>query len=87
MTTTCAPPVTIDHGYPIGSNSPYKDNDVVGYICHDGYASVGSPTVTCNGTRWIGTPKCRLDFIDDGQYLFENIFIISFIYIYYNNIL
>lgn len=81
MAKTCGNPGPIDHGYPSGSKSSYNKDDEVGYICNNGYSSVGTPTTTCNGTHWIGAPKCRLDFIDDGLYSCLITFLF-YIYIY-----
>ncbi|XP_071124468.1 uncharacterized protein [Mytilus edulis] len=61
----CSTPGTISHGFPLGSKSAYVKDDQLGFVCHDSYKQTGTPTITCNGTHWIGSPKCSLDFIDD----------------------
>lgn len=64
----CSPPGGIENGYFTGQSNSYKQNDKLGVVCHDGYSQIGSPTILCNSTNWIGSPKCSLEFIHDGQY-------------------
>lgn len=56
---TCDPPEDISHGFLNGSSFNY--NDVVEYICFDGYEVVGDPILRCSSQGlWVGTvPQCQ----------------------------
>ncbi|XP_034532135.1 sushi, von Willebrand factor type A, EGF and pentraxin domain-containing protein 1 isoform X3 [Notolabrus celidotus] len=56
---SCDPPEDISHGFLNGSSFNY--DDVVEYVCFDGYEVVGDPVLKCSdqGT-WVGTvPQCH----------------------------
>ncbi|XP_039996882.1 sushi, von Willebrand factor type A, EGF and pentraxin domain-containing protein 1 isoform X2 [Xiphias gladius] len=56
---SCDPPEDISHGFLNGSSFNY--DDVVEYICFDGYEVVGDPVLRCSAQGlWVGTvPRCR----------------------------
>lgn len=56
---TCDPPEDISHGYLNGSTFNY--DDVVEYICFEGYEVVGDPLLRCSAQGlWVGTvPECQ----------------------------
>ncbi|XP_055359949.1 sushi, von Willebrand factor type A, EGF and pentraxin domain-containing protein 1 isoform X5 [Betta splendens] len=56
---TCEPPEDISHGFLNGSTFNY--DDVVEYVCFDGYEVVGDPVLRCSAQGlWVGTvPQCR----------------------------
>ncbi|KAL0970174.1 hypothetical protein UPYG_G00238360 [Umbra pygmaea] len=56
---SCDPPQDISHGFLNGSSFNY--DDVVEYVCFDGYEVVGDPILRCTAQgQWIGTvPECR----------------------------
>uniref|UniRef100_A0A673WK27 Sushi, von Willebrand factor type A, EGF and pentraxin domain-containing protein 1 n=1 Tax=Salmo trutta TaxID=8032 RepID=A0A673WK27_SALTR len=56
---TCDPPQDISHGYLNGSSFHY--DDVVEYVCFDGYEVFGDPVLRCSAQgHWVGTvPECR----------------------------
>uniref|UniRef100_A0A4W5M3K6 Sushi domain-containing protein n=1 Tax=Hucho hucho TaxID=62062 RepID=A0A4W5M3K6_9TELE len=55
----CDPPQDISHGYLNGSSFHY--DDVVEYVCFDGYEVFGDPVLRCSAQgHWVGTvPECR----------------------------
>ncbi|XP_074555287.1 sushi, von Willebrand factor type A, EGF and pentraxin domain-containing protein 1 [Halichoeres trimaculatus] len=56
---SCDPPEDISHGFLNGSSFNY--DDVVEYVCFDGYEVVGDPVLRCSdrGT-WVGrVPQCH----------------------------
>lgn len=55
----CDPPEDISHGFLNGSSFNY--DDVVEYVCFDGYEVVGDPILRCSAQGlWVGTvPHCR----------------------------
>ncbi|CAN9509297.1 unnamed protein product [Ophioblennius macclurei] len=56
---TCDPPQDISHGFLNGSS--FNFDDVVEYVCFDGYEVVGDPVLRCSahGT-WLGAvPRCQ----------------------------
>ncbi|KAJ8008467.1 hypothetical protein DPEC_G00105120 [Dallia pectoralis] len=57
---TCDPPQDISHGFLNGSS--FKYDDVVEYVCFEGYEVVGDPVLRCSSEgQWIGmVPECRL---------------------------
>lgn len=56
---SCDPPEDISHGFLNGSSFDY--DDVVEYVCFDGYEVVGDPILRCSAQGlWVGTlPHCR----------------------------
>ncbi|XP_061921980.1 sushi, von Willebrand factor type A, EGF and pentraxin domain-containing protein 1 isoform X1 [Entelurus aequoreus] len=56
---SCDPPEDISHGFLNGSSFNY--DDIVEYVCFDGYEVVGDPVLRCSVQGfWIGTvPQCR----------------------------
>ncbi|XP_052315765.1 sushi, von Willebrand factor type A, EGF and pentraxin domain-containing protein 1 isoform X3 [Oncorhynchus keta] len=54
----CDPPQDISHGFLNGSSFNY--DDVVEYVCFDGYEVVGDPILRCSAQgHWVGTvPEC-----------------------------
>nr|XP_057922474.1 sushi, von Willebrand factor type A, EGF and pentraxin domain-containing protein 1 isoform X2 [Doryrhamphus excisus] len=56
---SCDPPEDISHGFLNGSSFNY--DDIVEYVCFDGYEVVGDPVLRCSAQGfWIGTvPQCR----------------------------
>uniref|UniRef100_A0A7N6AVX0 Sushi, von Willebrand factor type A, EGF and pentraxin domain-containing protein 1 n=1 Tax=Anabas testudineus TaxID=64144 RepID=A0A7N6AVX0_ANATE len=56
---SCDPPEDISHGFLNGSSFNY--DDVVEYVCFDGYEVVGDPILRCSDQGlWVGTvPHCR----------------------------
>nr|XP_046184667.1 sushi, von Willebrand factor type A, EGF and pentraxin domain-containing protein 1-like isoform X3 [Oncorhynchus gorbuscha] len=54
----CDPPQDISHGFLNGSSFNY--DDVVEYVCFDGYEVVGDPVLRCSAQgHWVGTvPEC-----------------------------
>ncbi|CAJ1086014.1 sushi%2C von Willebrand factor type A, EGF and pentraxin domain-containing protein 1 [Xyrichtys novacula] len=56
---SCDPPEDISHGFLNGSSFNY--DDVVEYVCFDGYNVVGDPILRCSAEgTWVGTvPQCR----------------------------
>uniref|UniRef100_A0A8C4EAZ8 Sushi, von Willebrand factor type A, EGF and pentraxin domain-containing protein 1 n=1 Tax=Dicentrarchus labrax TaxID=13489 RepID=A0A8C4EAZ8_DICLA len=56
---SCDPPEDISHGFLNGSSFNY--DDVVEYVCFDGYEVVGDPILRCSVQGlWVGTvPQCR----------------------------
>lgn len=56
----------IENGYVSQQKGPYQKDSVLSVVCHSGYSQNGSPTITCNGNTWEGSPKCSLEFIHDG---------------------
>lgn len=56
---SCDPPEDISHGFLNGSSFNY--DDVVEYICFDGYEVVGDPILRCSAQGfWVGTvPLCQ----------------------------
>ncbi|XP_068164048.1 sushi, von Willebrand factor type A, EGF and pentraxin domain-containing protein 1 isoform X1 [Antennarius striatus] len=56
---TCDPPEDISHGFLNGSSFNY--NDVVEYVCFDGYEVFGDPVLWCSSRGfWVGAvPQCR----------------------------
>ncbi|KAM6949553.1 LOW QUALITY PROTEIN: sushi, von Willebrand factor type A, EGF and pentraxin domain-containing protein 1 [Aplochiton taeniatus] len=54
----CDPPQDISHGFLNGSSFVY--DDVVEYVCFDGYEVVGDPVLRCSAQGvWVGTvPRC-----------------------------
>ncbi|XP_059211512.1 sushi, von Willebrand factor type A, EGF and pentraxin domain-containing protein 1-like [Centropristis striata] len=56
---SCDPPEDISHGFLNGSSFNY--DDVVEYVCFDGYEVVGDPVLRCSARGfWVGTvPQCR----------------------------
>ncbi|XP_058479498.1 sushi, von Willebrand factor type A, EGF and pentraxin domain-containing protein 1 isoform X3 [Solea solea] len=56
---SCDPPEDISHGFLNGSSFNY--DDVVEYVCFDGYEVLGDPILQCSAQGfWIGTvPLCR----------------------------
>ncbi|XP_067379775.1 sushi, von Willebrand factor type A, EGF and pentraxin domain-containing protein 1 isoform X2 [Channa argus] len=56
---SCDPPEDISHGFLNGSSFNY--DDVVEYVCFDGYEVVGNPLLRCSAQGlWVGTvPQCR----------------------------
>lgn len=56
---TCDPPEDISHGYLNGSSFNFED--VVEYICFQGYQIVGNPFLRCGADGfWVGSvPECR----------------------------
>ncbi|AWO97474.1 putative sushi von Willebrand factor type A EGF and pentraxin domain-containing protein 1 [Scophthalmus maximus] len=56
---SCDPPEDISHGFLNGSSFNY--DDMVEYVCFDGYEVVGSPVLRCSAQGlWVGTvPQCR----------------------------
>ncbi|XP_063042299.1 sushi, von Willebrand factor type A, EGF and pentraxin domain-containing protein 1 isoform X3 [Engraulis encrasicolus] len=56
---TCDPPEDISHGYLNGSSFNFED--VVEYICFQGYQVVGNPFLRCGSDGfWVGSvPECR----------------------------
>lgn len=57
--TSCDPPEDISHGFLNGSSFNY--DDVVEYVCFDGYEVVGDPILRCSAEGfWLGAvPQCR----------------------------
>ncbi|XP_061566532.1 sushi, von Willebrand factor type A, EGF and pentraxin domain-containing protein 1 isoform X1 [Cololabis saira] len=55
----CDPPEDISHGFLNGSSFYY--DDVVEYVCFDGYVVVGDPILQCSSQGlWVGTvPQCH----------------------------
>ncbi|XP_069375236.1 sushi, von Willebrand factor type A, EGF and pentraxin domain-containing protein 1 isoform X3 [Paralichthys olivaceus] len=55
----CDPPEDISHGFLNGSSFNY--DDVVEYVCFDGYEVVGDPILRCSAQGlWVGAvPQCR----------------------------
>ncbi|XP_019713979.1 sushi, von Willebrand factor type A, EGF and pentraxin domain-containing protein 1 isoform X2 [Hippocampus comes] len=56
---SCDPPEDISHGFLNGST--FNHDDVVEYVCFEGYVIVGDPVLRCSAQGfWIGTvPQCR----------------------------
>ncbi|XP_008281602.1 sushi, von Willebrand factor type A, EGF and pentraxin domain-containing protein 1 [Stegastes partitus] len=56
---SCDPPEDISHGFLNGSSFNY--DDVVEYVCFDGYEVVGDPILRCSAQgHWVGTvPQCQ----------------------------
>lgn len=56
---SCDPPEDISHGFLNGSSFNY--DDVVEYVCFDGYEVVGDPILRCSAQGfWVGTvPQCQ----------------------------
>uniref|UniRef100_A0A672YPJ6 Sushi, von Willebrand factor type A, EGF and pentraxin domain-containing protein 1 n=1 Tax=Sphaeramia orbicularis TaxID=375764 RepID=A0A672YPJ6_9TELE len=56
---SCDPPEDISHGFLNGSSFNY--DDIVEYVCFDGYVVVGDPTLRCSAQGvWVGTvPQCQ----------------------------
>ncbi|TKS92960.1 Sushi, von [Collichthys lucidus] len=56
---SCDPPEDISHGFLNGSSFNY--DDVVEYVCFDGYEVVGDPILRCSAQgSWVGlVPECR----------------------------
>ncbi|XP_040039010.2 sushi, von Willebrand factor type A, EGF and pentraxin domain-containing protein 1 isoform X1 [Gasterosteus aculeatus] len=56
---SCDPPEDISHGFLNGSSFDY--DDVVEYVCFDGYEVVGDPFLRCSARGlWVGAvPQCR----------------------------
>lgn len=56
---SCDPPEDISHGFLNGSSFNY--DDVVEYVCFDGYEVVGDPVLRCSARgTWVGAvPQCR----------------------------
>uniref|UniRef100_A0A671UN51 Sushi, von Willebrand factor type A, EGF and pentraxin domain-containing protein 1 n=1 Tax=Sparus aurata TaxID=8175 RepID=A0A671UN51_SPAAU len=56
---SCDPPEDISHGFLNGSSFNY--DDVVEYVCFDGYEVVGDPILRCSAEGfWLGAvPQCR----------------------------
>uniref|UniRef100_A0A3Q2CZJ5 Sushi, von Willebrand factor type A, EGF and pentraxin domain containing 1 n=1 Tax=Cyprinodon variegatus TaxID=28743 RepID=A0A3Q2CZJ5_CYPVA len=56
---SCDPPEDISHGFVNGSGFNY--NDVVEYICFEGYEAVGDPILRCSAQGvWVGSvPRCQ----------------------------
>ncbi|XP_023804740.1 sushi, von Willebrand factor type A, EGF and pentraxin domain-containing protein 1 isoform X3 [Oryzias latipes] len=56
---SCDPPEDISHGFLNGSSFNY--NDVVEYVCFDGYEIVGDPVLRCSYEGlWLGSvPECQ----------------------------
>uniref|UniRef100_A0A667ZKN9 Sushi, von Willebrand factor type A, EGF and pentraxin domain-containing protein 1 n=1 Tax=Myripristis murdjan TaxID=586833 RepID=A0A667ZKN9_9TELE len=56
---SCDPPEDISHGFLNGSSFNY--DDVVEYVCFDGYEVIGDPVLRCSAQGlWEGTvPQCR----------------------------
>ncbi|KAI4808144.1 hypothetical protein KUCAC02_000212 [Chaenocephalus aceratus] len=56
---SCDPPEDISHGFLNGSSFNY--DDVVEYVCFDGYEVSGAPILRCSARgSWVGTvPQCR----------------------------
>ncbi|XP_026155176.1 sushi, von Willebrand factor type A, EGF and pentraxin domain-containing protein 1 isoform X2 [Mastacembelus armatus] len=56
---SCDPPEDISHGFLNGSSFNY--DDIVEYVCFDGYEIVGDPVLRCSAQGlWVGTvPQCR----------------------------
>ncbi|XP_053271757.1 sushi, von Willebrand factor type A, EGF and pentraxin domain-containing protein 1 [Pleuronectes platessa] len=56
---SCDPPEDISHGFLNGSSFNY--DDVVEYVCFDGYEVVGDPILRCSAQGlWVGAvPQCR----------------------------
>ncbi|XP_028329615.1 sushi, von Willebrand factor type A, EGF and pentraxin domain-containing protein 1 isoform X2 [Gouania willdenowi] len=56
---TCDPPEDISHGFLNGSRFNY--DDVVEYVCFDGYEVVGDPFLRCSAEGfWLGSvPQCK----------------------------
>uniref|UniRef100_A0A8C2X8M0 Sushi, von Willebrand factor type A, EGF and pentraxin domain-containing protein 1 n=1 Tax=Cyclopterus lumpus TaxID=8103 RepID=A0A8C2X8M0_CYCLU len=56
---SCDPPEDISHGFLNGSSFNY--DDVVEYVCFDGYEVVGDPILRCSAEGfWVGAvPQCR----------------------------
>lgn len=56
---SCDPPEDISHGFVNGSSFNY--NDVVEYVCFDGYRVVGDATLRCSSQGlWVGSvPQCQ----------------------------
>nr|XP_043878628.1 sushi, von Willebrand factor type A, EGF and pentraxin domain-containing protein 1 isoform X4 [Solea senegalensis] len=56
---SCDPPEDISHGFLNGSSFNY--DDIVEYVCFDGYEVLGDPILQCSAQGfWIGTvPLCR----------------------------
>ncbi|XP_038851181.1 sushi, von Willebrand factor type A, EGF and pentraxin domain-containing protein 1 [Salvelinus namaycush] len=54
----CDPPQDISHGFLNGSSFNY--DDVVEYVCFDGYEVIGDPVLRCSAQgHWVGTvPEC-----------------------------
>ncbi|XP_014062513.2 sushi, von Willebrand factor type A, EGF and pentraxin domain-containing protein 1 isoform X2 [Salmo salar] len=55
---TCDPPQDISHGFLNGSS--FNFDDVVEYVCFDGYEVIGDPVLRCSAQgHWVGTvPEC-----------------------------
>ncbi|XP_006809694.1 sushi, von Willebrand factor type A, EGF and pentraxin domain-containing protein 1-like [Neolamprologus brichardi] len=56
---SCDPPEDISHGYVNGSSFNY--DDIVEYVCFDGYEVVGDPILRCSAQGlWVGpVPQCQ----------------------------
>lgn len=56
---SCDPPEDISHGFLNGSS--FNFDDVVEYVCFDGYEVVGDPILRCSSQGlWVGNvPQCR----------------------------
>uniref|UniRef100_A0A3B4B422 Sushi, von Willebrand factor type A, EGF and pentraxin domain containing 1 n=1 Tax=Periophthalmus magnuspinnatus TaxID=409849 RepID=A0A3B4B422_9GOBI len=56
---SCDPPQDISHGFVNGSSFNY--DDVVEYVCFEGYEVVGDPTLRCSAQGvWLGAvPQCQ----------------------------
>uniref|UniRef100_A0A3Q3JW62 Sushi, von Willebrand factor type A, EGF and pentraxin domain-containing protein 1 n=1 Tax=Monopterus albus TaxID=43700 RepID=A0A3Q3JW62_MONAL len=56
---SCDPPEDISHGFLNGSSFNY--DDMVEYVCFDGYEVVGNPILRCSAQGlWVGTvPQCQ----------------------------
>uniref|UniRef100_A0A3P8S3J5 Sushi, von Willebrand factor type A, EGF and pentraxin domain-containing protein 1 n=1 Tax=Amphiprion percula TaxID=161767 RepID=A0A3P8S3J5_AMPPE len=56
---SCDPPEDISHGFLNGSSFNY--DDVVEYVCFDGYEVVGDPILRCSAQGlWVGNvPQCQ----------------------------
>lgn len=56
---SCDPPEDISHGFLNGSSFNY--DDIVEYVCFDGYEVVGDPILRCSAQGlWVGAvPQCR----------------------------
>uniref|UniRef100_A0A674AIS1 Sushi, von Willebrand factor type A, EGF and pentraxin domain-containing protein 1 n=1 Tax=Salmo trutta TaxID=8032 RepID=A0A674AIS1_SALTR len=54
----CDPPQDISHGFLNGSS--FNFDDVVEYVCFDGYEVIGDPVLRCSAQgHWVGTvPEC-----------------------------
>lgn len=63
---TCPAAGGIENGYFTEQSGPYGKDCILSVVCHNGYSQIGSPSIKCNETVWIGSPKCSLEFIHDG---------------------